>query len=49
MSFDDEKLTANINVFVEQVRASKPAGVKGVFINGVTLSATMCPGIRVTI
>ncbi|HEY3788629.1 MAG TPA: 50S ribosomal protein L1 [Urbifossiella sp.] len=49
MSFDDEKLVANIGVFVEQVRASKPAGVKGVFINGVTLSATMSPGIRVAI
>ena len=48
MSFDDEKLLANINVFVEQVRSAKPAGVKGVFINGVALSATMAPGIRVT-
>jgi large subunit ribosomal protein L1 len=49
MSFDDEKLSANISVFVEQVRSAKPAGVKGVFINGVTLSATMCPGIKVAI
>lgn len=49
MSFDDEKLAANINVFVDQVRASKPAGVKGVFVQGVTLSATMCPGIKVAI
>lgn len=49
MSFDDEKLAANINVFVEQVRAAKPAGVKGVFINGVTLSATMSPGIKLAI
>ncbi len=49
MSFDEEKLVANINVFVEQVRAAKPSGVKGNFINGVVLSATMSPGIRVTI
>jgi large subunit ribosomal protein L1 len=49
MSFDDDKLVANINTFVEQVRASKPSAVKGVFINGVTVSATMSPGIRVTI
>jgi large subunit ribosomal protein L1 len=49
MSFDDEKLVANITVFVEQVRNAKPSGVKGVFVQGVTLSATMCPGIKVAI
>ena len=47
MSFEDEKLAANIVVFVETVRASKPSGVKGVFVQGVTISATMSPGIRV--
>jgi large subunit ribosomal protein L1 len=47
MSFDDDKLVANITTFVDQVRAAKPSGVKGVFINGVTVSATMSPGIRV--
>jgi large subunit ribosomal protein L1 len=46
MSFDDQKLVENINVFVEQVRSAKPSGVKGNFINGVVLSATMSPGIR---
>jgi large subunit ribosomal protein L1 len=49
MSFDDQKLVENINVFVEQVRAAKPSGVKGNFINGVVLSATMSPGIRVSV
>ena len=49
MSFDDEKLAANIAVFVETVRNAKPSGVKGVFVLGVTISATMSPGIRVTI
>src|SRR5215203_2341149 len=48
MSFDDDKLVENINVFVEQVRAAKPSGVKGNFINGVVLSATMSPGIRLS-
>lgn len=49
MSFDDQKLIENINVFVEQVRSVKPSGVKGNFINGVVLSATMSPGIRLAI
>lgn len=47
MSFDDQKLVENINVFVDAVRAAKPNGVKGNFILGIVLSATMCPGVRV--
>jgi large subunit ribosomal protein L1 len=49
MSFDEQKLAENLQAFVETIRAAKPAGVKGNFINGVVLSATMCPGIRVAI
>lgn len=49
MSFDEQKLMENVNVFVEQVRHAKPAGVKGNFINGVVISATMSPGIKVAI
>jgi large subunit ribosomal protein L1 len=49
LSFDEQKLVENINVFVEQVRSVKPSGVKGNFINGVVLSATMSPGIRLAI
>jgi large subunit ribosomal protein L1 len=49
MSFDEQKLVDNINVFVDQVRHAKPSSVKGNFINGVVLSATMSPGIRVAI
>src|SRR5207237_2643674 len=32
LSFDDDKLAANITAFVEQVRAVKPASVKGHYI-----------------
>ncbi len=49
MSFDDDKLAANISTFVEQVRAAKPASVKGNFVHNITISATMSPGIRVTV
>jgi large subunit ribosomal protein L1 len=49
MSFDDEKLVANISTFVETVRAAKPSGVKGNYINGVVVSATMSPGVPVAI
>lgn len=49
MSFDEQKLVDNINVFVDQVRSAKPSSVKGNFINGIVLSATMSPGIRLAI
>lgn len=49
MSFDDQKLIENITTFIDQVRAAKPPSVRGNFINGVVLSATMSPGIRLAI
>jgi large subunit ribosomal protein L1 len=48
ISFDDDKLAANITAFVEQVRAAKPAGVKGNYVKSITIAATMTPGIPVT-
>ncbi len=48
LSFDDNKLFDNITVFVDQVRAAKPSGVKGNYVKSITLSATMSPGIAVS-
>jgi large subunit ribosomal protein L1 len=48
MSFDEAKLAENITMFVEQIKAVKPAGVKGNYIRSITVSATMSPGIAVT-
>ncbi len=47
MSFDDDKLVENIAAFVDQVRAARPSGVKGNYMENVTVSATMSPGIAV--
>jgi large subunit ribosomal protein L1 len=49
LSFDEEKLVANLTAFVEQVRAAKPSAVKGNFVKSITLSATMSPGIPITV
>ena len=49
MSFDEQKLAENLTAFVETVRHAKPSGVKGNFVTGVVVSATMSPGIRVSI
>ena len=48
MSFDDDKLVANVTVFVEQIRAVKPTGVKGNYIRSITVAGTMTPGVPVT-
>jgi len=48
LSFDLDKLVGNANAFIEQIRASKPAAVKGNFIRSITVSATMSPGVPVS-
>jgi len=48
LSFDDDKLAANITTFVEQIRAVKPSGVKGNYVKSITVKGTMTPGVLVT-
>ena len=48
MSFEEDKLAENISVFVEQVRHAKPSGVKGNFVNSITIAGTMTPGVKVS-
>ncbi|HLB59505.1 MAG TPA: 50S ribosomal protein L1 [Bdellovibrionota bacterium] len=48
-SFGPEKLVGNFNAFVEAVLRAKPASSKGVFLQGVTVSTTMSPGIKIDI
>ena len=48
MSFDDDKLAANVTTFVDQIRAVKPAGVKGNYVKSITLAGTITPGVPVT-
>ncbi len=49
LSFDENKLIENITTFVDQVKAAKPSGIKGNYVKSVTLSATMSPGIPVSV
>ena len=48
VSFDEDKLVANITAFVDAIKAAKPTGIKGHYVRSITLSATMTPGIPVT-
>ena len=47
VSFDVEKLTANLDAFMETVVRSKPSAAKGTYIKSVTVSSTMGPGVRI--
>ena len=49
LSFDVDKLLANVNAVVEAVQAARPAAVKGVFIKTLTLSSTMGIGVPCTL
>jgi large subunit ribosomal protein L1 len=49
LSFDEDKLAENIQTFVDQIRHAKPVGVRGNYVESITVSATMSPGIRVTV
>ena len=48
-SFAPEKLKENIQSAYDALRSSRPAAAKGVFIQNVTLAATMGPGIKVEV
>jgi len=47
MSFDETKLTENIEAFIALVKKNKPSSSKGTYIKKVCVSATMSPGILV--
>src|SRR5262245_8120988 len=49
ISFDEHKLTDNINAFVDAIRAAKPTGVKGHYIKSITICSTMSPGVPVQV
>ena len=46
VSFDNKKLAENLSYVVTTVAKAKPNSVKGVFINSITITTTMGPGIR---
>lgn len=47
VSFDDEKLNENLSYVIKTISKAKPSTVKGVFIQNITISTTMGPGIKV--
>jgi large subunit ribosomal protein L1 len=47
LSFDSVKLAENISAFIAHVMSIKPAAVRGQYVKGIALSATMSPSVRV--
>ena len=47
LSFQPEKLQENAQAFVDRIMSMKPATVKGQYLKGITISATMSPGVKV--
>ncbi len=48
-SFDEKALAENVIAFVEAIKKAKPAGSKGTFIERISLSSTMGPGLKVSL
>jgi large subunit ribosomal protein L1 len=47
LSFDEAKLVENIRTFINHVMGMKPASVRGQYLRGIAVSATMSPSIRI--
>jgi large subunit ribosomal protein L1 len=48
LSFSEDQLADNINAFLGYLRSIRPATAKGTYIQSITLSATMSPGIPIS-
>ena len=46
-SFSTENLKANLKALVKAINDTKPATIKGTYIQGISLATTMGPGIKV--
>ena len=46
-SFDEDKLIENARALADAIQKAKPAGAKGTYVQKVSLSSTMGPGVRV--
>ena len=46
-SFAEDKLAENVNAFLTAIQKARPSGAKGTFMQRITLSSTMGPGVKV--
>ena len=49
LSFDAPKLTENISAFISHLMSIKPAAVRGQYVKGIAISATMSPSVLIQV
>lgn len=49
LSFSEADLKANVEAFIEHIKALKPTALKGTYIQNACLTATMSPGIPLAV
>jgi large subunit ribosomal protein L1 len=49
LSFEAPQLTENVQAFLDKVLSLKPSSVKGTYVKGAHLSATMSPSVRLAV
>lgn len=47
LSFDAQQLEDNIAAFIERINSMRPNSIKGTYVKGISISATMSPGIPI--
>ncbi len=49
VSFDNKKLVENYNIIKEAIVKAKPSSSKGIYIQNISVNATMGPGVKIII
>lgn len=47
LSFDATKLRENIEAFINYIQAIRPPAVRGTYVRGIAVAATMSPGVHI--
>ena len=47
LSFDPQQILENVEAFIQLINSMKPNTVKGTYVRGITLAATMSPGVQI--
>jgi large subunit ribosomal protein L1 len=48
-SFTEDAIVANVKAFVDSVVKARPAGAKGTYVEKVSISSTMGPGVKISL
>jgi large subunit ribosomal protein L1 len=49
LSFTEAKILENVRAYIGAIQKARPAGAKGTYIEKVTISTTMSPGLKIDI